>query len=158
MNESPTIRTITPDDKSAVLDLAVATGLYPPDGLAEFEGMLMQYYQGHLDDHYWIVLEEGGIQGVAYYAPEMMTVGTWNLYFIGVQPEQQGKGYGAALLQHVEAALKAKGQRILIIETSGLDNYELTRKFYLKNGYDEEARIREFYREGEDKIVFWKKL
>ena len=44
------------------------------------------------------------------------------------------------------------------METSGLASFESTRKFYRKCGYEEEARIREFYQAGEDKIVFRKLL
>ena len=54
--------------------------------------------------------------------------------------------------------LRKKGQRMLIIETSGLDGFALTRRFYLKHGYEEEARIRDYYQKGEDKVVFRKVL
>lgn len=54
--------------------------------------------------------------------------------------------------------LAARGERVLLVETSGLASFERTRAFYRKCGYDEEARIREFYQAGEDKIVFRKSL
>ena len=68
----------------------------------------------------WLVASsERGIVALAYYAPERMTDGTWNLYLIAVQPDHQGKGIGAALMRHVEAELAAEGQRVLLVETSG---------------------------------------
>jgi len=86
----------------------------------------------------------------------------WHLYFIGVLANQQGRGCGSAILRaclkHVEQTLRSQGERILIIETSGLDGFELTRKFYDQHGYTVEARIRDYYQEGEYKVVFWKKL
>ena len=87
-----------------------------------------------------------------------MTSGTWNLYLIAVHPEHQGRGVGAALVRHIEHALAERGERVLLVETSGLPEFERTRAFYLANGYDEEARIREFYAAGEDKVVFRKVL
>ena len=48
--------------------------------------------------------------------------------------------------------------RILIVETLGTDEFLQTREFYLKNGFDEEARIRDFYEDGGDKVVFWKRV
>ncbi|MGG6268636.1 hypothetical protein ACQ4M3_37730 [Leptolyngbya sp. AN03gr2] len=45
-----------------------------------------------------------------------------------------------------------------LVETSGTDDFEYVRAFYRKNGYDEEARIREFYCAGADKIIFRKAL
>lgn len=87
-----------------------------------------------------------------------MTEGTWNLYLIAVHPRIQRSGYGAALLTFVEGLLRELGARILLVETSGQESFDYVRSFYKKNGYDEEARIREFYKSGDDKIVFWKSL
>ncbi len=95
---------------------------------------------------------------VAYCAPERMTEGTYNLYLIAIHKDYQGQGLGSEIMMHVEHLLKNQGVRILIVETSSLPNFELTRKFYDKLGYNREAVIREFYQKGEDKIVFWKKL
>jgi ribosomal protein S18 acetylase RimI-like enzyme len=61
-------------------------------------------------------------------------------------------------MRHMENALRANGQRLLLVETSGLPIYERTRAFYAKCGYEEEARIRDFYTAGDDKIVFRKAL
>ena len=51
-----------------------------------------------------------------------------------------------------------RGGRLLPVETSGGEEFEYVRAFYRKSGYDEEARIREFYKAGDDKIVFRKAL
>ena len=62
------------------------------------------------------------------------------------------------MLHHVEQTLTERGERVLLVETSGTDALERTRTFYLKNGYDEEARIREYYRAGDDKVIYRKAL
>lgn len=87
-----------------------------------------------------------------------MTDQTWNLQLIAVRPDRQGQGRGTALLRYVEQTLTAHGGRVLLVETSGLPSFERTRAFYHKCGYDEEARIRDFYQAGEDKIVYRKAL
>ena len=87
-----------------------------------------------------------------------MTEGTWNLLLIAVHPDYQGKGYGTSILNYIEQMLAARGERLLLIETSSLDSFELTQAFYLKCGYEKEAQIREFYQAGKDKIVFRKLL
>jgi hypothetical protein len=61
-------------------------------------------------------------------------------------------------VRHVERALAAGGARLLLIETSGLGSFERTRAFYQALGYVEEARIREFYKAGDDKVIFRKTL
>ena len=146
-------RHATSADKSAIMDLAVSTGLFEAGELGQVDGMLTEYFNGALVDHQWIVDDEDGIRGVAYMAPEIMTDGTWNLYFIGVHPDDQGTGRGGALLAHVEAELRSRGQRLLLVETSGTADFDATRRFYAKNGFHQEARIRDFYQQGDDKIV-----
>jgi ribosomal protein S18 acetylase RimI-like enzyme len=153
------IRPTTPGDAAGLIELAVTSGLFPPDGTEELAGVLAGYLDGSLGpDHFWVTDDESGPVGVAYYAPERMTEGTWNLYMIAVRPDRQRQGRGAALLRHVEQALTARGGRLLLVETSGLASFERTRAFYRKCGYDEEARIRDFYKAGEDKVVFRKAL
>ncbi len=123
--------------------------------------MLIALFSGSPDeDQCWLVAEgtDGDLLGVAYCAPERMTNGTWNLYFIAVHPDHRGGGHGAALVRYVEQMLAARSVRVLLVETSALASFAATRAFYSKCGYDEEARIREFYNAGEDKIVFRKAL
>ncbi len=62
------------------------------------------------------------------------------------------------MLGYLEAALRKIHARILIVDTLGTEEFRKTRDFYLKNGFDEEARIRDFYEEGGDKVVFWKRI
>ncbi|WP_424974400.1 GNAT family N-acetyltransferase [Dinoroseobacter sp. S124A] len=73
---------------------------------------------------------------------------------LAVRPDLQGKRLGAALAHAVEQHLKEKGQRVLIVDTSGTEDFALTRKFYAQNGYEDGARIRDFWAEGDDKVIF----
>lgn len=153
------IRPITPDDTAALIALADATGLFQPNELEVLGEMLTDYFSGNSgSDRVWITDDDNGPVGVAYYAPEPMAYGTWNLYLIAVRPDRQGQGRGTALLRYIEQTLTARGARLLLVETSGLPSFERTRAFYRKCGYDEEARIRDFYKAGEDKIIYRKAL
>ena len=147
----PTIAADMPALK-AVID---ATGLFPSEML---DDMLSNFLNGGGGHEIWLTDDDAGPVALAYCAPERMTQGTWNLYLIAVHPDQQGHGRGGALLRHVEQGLAARGERVLLVETSGLAEFERTRAFYLQAGYDEEARIRDFYQAGEDKVVFRKAL
>jgi ribosomal protein S18 acetylase RimI-like enzyme len=75
-----------------------------------------------------------------------------------VHPDHQGRGVGAALMGRIEQELAERGARIVLVETSGTDEFAATRAFYRGLGYDEEARIRGFYAAGDDKVVFRKAL
>jgi ribosomal protein S18 acetylase RimI-like enzyme len=149
------IRHVTPDDLPALKAVIDATELFPSELL---DDMVAPYLSGAGNNDTWLTIDEDGPVAVAYYAPERLTEGTWNLYLIAVHPDYQGHGHGAALVHHIEQALAVRGERVLLVETSGLPNFERTRAFYRKCGYDEEARIREFYQVGEDKVIFRKAL
>ncbi len=177
------IRPVTPDDMPALKAVIEANDLFPPDLL---DDMIVDYFNNVRSDDIWLT-DEGRLNSndhrpiatiaapndikeearptnagqpvaIAYCAPERMTQGTWNLYLIAVHPHCQGQGYGAAMMGYVEQLLASCGERVLLVETSGLPSYARTRRFYRKCGYDEEARIREFYQTGEDKIIFRKAL
>ncbi len=155
------IRLATSDDTAALIALAEATGLFQPDQLDEVSAMLTDYFVSHDNsDRFWLTdaEENDGLLGIAYCEMERMTEGTWNLQLIAVRPDRQRQGRGAALLNHVEQRLAIGGGRILLVETSGLPDFDRTRAFYRKCGYGEEARIRDFYQTGDDKIVYRKVL
>jgi ribosomal protein S18 acetylase RimI-like enzyme len=150
------IRPAATEDLTALKAVIDATGLFPS---AMLDDMAAGYLGGDAGDEFWLTVDDGdGPVAVAYCAPERMTQGTWNLLLIAVHPDRQGRGRGAALLRHVERALAARGERLLLVETSGLPSFERTRAFYRRRGYDEEARVRDFYRAGEDKVVLRKAL
>ena len=101
---------------------------------------------------------EGRIEGFAYYAPAAMTDRTWYLYWIAVARQIQACGLGSELLRHAEEDIRRRQGRLFLIETGGLPHYELTRKFYLKHGYERAAIIRDFYAAGDDMVVFAKRM
>ena len=71
-------------------------------------------------------------------------------------PQIQGKGIGTDLLDYVETAVQAQHGHLIIIETSSQEKYLPTRNFYLKNGYAIAAQIKDFYRRGDDRVIFVK--
>lgn len=153
------IRPITDDDASAVVDLAVASELFAAEDAGVVTGLMADYFGGKRDDGHACVLdEEGEPIAVAYYEPAPATNGTWYLTMIAVRPDRQGQGRGAALLRHVEDDLRARGQRLLLVETSGHPTYERTRAFYDRCGHQQEARVRDYYEAGDDMVLFRKTL
>lgn len=149
------IRSVTPDDLPVLKAVIDANKLFPSDMLDE---MILDYFTNEDSNDYWLTIIICKPVAIAYYAPEKMTEGTWNLYLIAVHPDFQKQGLGVSIIRHIEQKLAARGERILLVETSGLESFEGTREFYLKCGYEKEATIREFYQAGEDKIIFRKLL
>lgn len=150
------IREIEPKDLKRLKEVIDSTGLFPSSLL---DDMTIDFFTNQDTSEIWLTKEVDNIPvAVVYCAPERMTEGTFNLYLIAIDQKFQGKGIGSEMMTYVENLLHEKGNRILIVETSSLPEFELTRKFYDNLGYIREAVIREFYQEGEDKVVFWKKL
>ena len=148
------IRKVVREDIDKLKEVIDSGELFPSELL---DGMLENYLRGE-ENSLWLTGDSKEPSFVAYCAPERMTEGTWNLYLIAVHEKLQGSGIGKRVLSHVEKHLKEKEARVLIIETSGLPEFESTRNFYRKCDYTEEARIRDFYEKGDDKVVFWKSL
>ena len=102
--------------------------------------------------------ENAPAMGAAYYTPEIMAQGVMNLLFIGVDPSARRQGFGAALLSEFEDAAAASKSRLAIIETASDEMFSPAWALYRSHGYDEEARVRDFFDEGLDKLVFRKRL
>ena len=149
------IRPITSEDIPDLKTVIEANDLFPSDML---DGMIADYFNNESNNEFWFTYEDEKPMAITYCAPEKMTEGTWNLYLIAVHPDWQGQGIGTSMMDYIEQTLSQQGERILLVETSGLASFQNTQKFYFKCGYEQEARIREFYQAGEDKIIFRKSL
>ena len=114
--------------------------------------------KGDRSGYFIVVLESAeaspAVQGYACFGPTPLTDGVYDLYWIVVDPASQGKGFGRRLLQSVEARVQKRRGRKLLIETSSQESYAGTIRFYERSGYELAARIRDFYRVGDDKLIF----
>lgn len=153
------IRPITAADIDAVLVVAAETG-FESGELEVLQTQIEWGVSGELGEgHHWVADEvDGRLTTVACFAAEQLADRVWNLLMLAVAEGCQRQGKGAAMLRHVEAELREQGQRLLLTETSATDDFIGARDFYRKNGYEEEARIRDYYEPGDDKIVFRKLL
>ncbi|MEO1434415.1 MAG: GNAT family N-acetyltransferase [Bacteroidota bacterium] len=123
MHIRPTIQSDLPQLKQ-VLD---SIELFPSEML---DDMIADFFHHSDSPEIWLTAEVDGIpQGIAYCVPEQMTNGTYNLLAIGVKQALQGKGIGQQIMTHLEEFLRNQGQHILIVDTSGTDGFQRTRKF-----------------------------
>ncbi len=158
--DRPMIRPTVPADTPTLLALAEGTGVFKSLEIQALREVLDDYHaENERLGHRAVSFERGGtVAGFAYYAPAAMTEGTWYLWWIAVRKEGQAQGVGGALLRHAEAEVRQTGGRHLLIETSSQPHYELTRRFYLRHGYEQHAVIRDFYASGDDLVLFRKQL
>lgn len=109
--------------------------------------------------YYWLrLIEEGKVIGFANFGLNPSSVHSYDLYWIAIMEEHRQKRYGSLILKNAEERIKSLGGKIVWIETSGRPLYEPTRGFYLRNGYELEATLRDFYGPGDAKLVYRKEL
>jgi ribosomal protein S18 acetylase RimI-like enzyme len=155
------IRPLRREDKEPIERLLRATDVF-----SEVEiGVAIELVEIYLDDPeqkdyelFSYVEESDAVLGYVCLGPTPATQGTYDLYWIAVMPEQHGKGIGSKLLGFVEDHLRANGGRLLIAETSSTPKYENTRAFYERKGFVRHARIKEYYKPGDDLVIYGKNL
>lgn len=161
MIEGLTVRPVVEADTSSLEQVLEETGLFPVELLAP---MIAPYFSqtdgaGDADRAIWMTAEAGGAPiSLGYCEAEAMTEGTWNLLAIGVTPAHQSQGVGEAMIGYLEKSLNARAARLLLVETSSMPEFDGARDFYRRCGFAQEAQIRNFYADGEDKVVFAKPL
>ncbi|HVI85504.1 MAG TPA: GNAT family N-acetyltransferase [bacterium] len=154
------IRPTTYGETEFLVNMSEATGMFKPIEVQALREVLHDYFTvEQANGHICVTCEENGeVQGFAYYAPASMTEGTWYLYWIVVRTDIQARGVGTRLLKHMEADIRDHQGRVVFIETGSLPHYDLTRKFYLKNGYEQHALLKDYYAVGDSLVFFRKEL
>jgi len=150
------VRPVAQSDVAQLKEVLNSIELFPSEML---DDLIFDYFNNPASQEIWFIATESD-KSVAFgfCVPEELTVGTFNLKAIGVQSDLQGSGIGASMMAYLENRLKAGGHRILIVDTSSTPAFDKTRRFYEKLHYHKEAVIRDFWNEGDDKVMYWKKL
>lgn len=154
------IRPTVPADTPVLIPLAEQTGVFKPLEIKALEEVLDDFHASNQAIGHRAVCHEreGKVLGFAYFAPAAMTDRTWYLWWIFVGKECQAGGIGSELLRFAEEEIRRCRGRMLLVETSSLPHYELTRRFYLKHGYEQATVLADFYSEGDDMVVFRKRF
>jgi GNAT superfamily N-acetyltransferase len=147
-------------DKPALMVLLRSTPEFKPDEVVVAEEVIDSYLADPAGSGYNTLVAQDGtaIKGYICYGPAPLTEGTWDIYWIAVAAEEQGKDVGGVLLAYAEAKIKEASGRLIIIETSSQAGYQKTSRFYAKHGYGAIARLPDFYAPGDDKIILQKRL
>ena len=138
--------------------LTAATGLFRPDEVAIAVELLDEALAGDDDYRFLGAYAEDALVGYACWGPTPGTSGTFDLYWIVVDPARQGQGVGTQLLEAVEHRLMTDNGRLVVIETSSRGQYAPTRAFYERRGYVQAARLPGYYAPGDDLVIYLKDL
>jgi len=151
---------LRPTDAEAIRAIVAATGMFRPNEIdVAVELVDERLRKGAESGYHFVLAEDGGrVQGYVCFGPITVTLHSYDLYWIVVDPAQQGKGMGRALLQQAERQIRESGGRQIYIETSGQQQYSPTRGFYHRCGYQLVATIPDFYAPGDDKLIYVRQL
>ncbi len=154
------IRQLGKADRDNVIALVRRTNVFSEEEI-EVAGELLDIVLNEPNQNDYIVYvssEESAVTGYFCIGQTPLTVGTYDLYWIAVDPDHQGKGIGKHLLRFAEQLVKETGGRLIVAETSSTEKYRATRMFYQQSGYAEVTRIRDYYRNGDDLVIYGKYL
>jgi len=152
-------KNILPDDIERVRQITFSTGFFRNDEIdVAVELVSEAFHKGQEKSGYFFLFSMTGnlTTGYVCYGPTPCTEGTYDLYWIVVDNNYRGSGNGKKLMEQTEKDLTEQNARKLYIETSSTEKYLPTRKFYENCGYAEEARLKDFYLKGDDKVIFSK--
>lgn len=150
----------TSADLPALRRLVESTGVfYAEERAVALELLEVRLARGPKSGYAFLFAERRGeLLGYAAWGNVPLTRRTFDLYWIVVAPAAQGQGIGRALLREVERTVGARGGGSLYIETSSRTAYARTRRFYREAGYEEVARLRDYYAPGDHKVMFCKTI
>jgi ribosomal protein S18 acetylase RimI-like enzyme len=155
------IRALAHRDREKLHSMLVETRVFTREEIAVAMELIDIVLKDPNQKDYWIdcmANDEEQPMGYVCYGPVPMTQGTFDLYWIVVDPRCRGQGVGSRLLYFLEDVVRERKGRMILIDTSSIPQYEKAQKFYLRHGFQEVARVPDYYHAGNDRITFCKKL
>jgi D-alanine-D-alanine ligase len=153
----PALRPLSPADRRRIEEITRAVRVFRKDevpvALEVFDGVVA----GSPDYVALGAVLDELLVGWICWGPTPCTLGTYDLYWMAVDPAAQGVGIGSSLLRAMEGRL-AGSARLIVVETAGRPDYRPTRAFYEALGYRKAAIIPDFYAPGDDQVVYVKTL
>jgi GNAT superfamily N-acetyltransferase len=147
-------------DPQAVQDIVSSSGFFNPAEVDIAVELVQERLARGTASGYFFVFAEGAgrVLGYTCYGPIAGTAESFDLYWIAVHRDHQGRGLGRVLMDETERLILNSGGRRVYAETSGRPQYQPTRRFYERLGFVRETQLRDFYGPGDDKVFFVKCL
>lgn len=154
------IREFRTEDKQPTLELLRQTKNFSDAEIAIAEELIDIILEKPDQQDYFAYVAEstGRVAGFLLLGPTPATTGTYDMYWIAAHPEFQGRGIAQSLDEKAISFVRERNGYLLIAETSSQPSYERTRGFYEKQGYQKLAQIPDYYKPGDDLIVFGKRV
>jgi ribosomal protein S18 acetylase RimI-like enzyme len=159
-----TIRPLVAADRSGVFRILENAGNFTPAEVGIALELIDEWLElGEHSGYLTYVLEardpeKSEVLGYVCFGPTPLTESTFDLYWIAVDKSKHRGGVGKRLLKFSEEEVLRRGGKMLLIETSSQETYGGTIQFYERTGYELVGKIPEYYKPGDDKLIFAKRL
>lgn len=147
-------------DPEAVNEIVASTGFFHDYEIPVAVELVEERLTKGIESGYHFIFAEMEGKTIAYscFGEIPCTSGSYDLYWIATHNQYRGKGIGKAVLLETEKAIKGLQGRGIYVETASQEKYAPTRYFYESNQYILEARIKDFYSKGDDKMLYVKRF
>lgn len=149
-----------PADRGHVRRIVESTGFFSPAevGVA-VELVDERLAKGPASGYYFVFAEQDGqVIGYSCYGPIAATADSFDLYWIAVDNTRRSQGLGRKLMAESERLIALAGGNGVYVETSNRPQYQPTRSFYERFGYDRAAVLADFYGPGDDKVIYVRRV
>ncbi len=156
------IRPLHSDDRTQIIELVKATGNFNESEVEIAKELLDSCIETPGQSDYFTYVYEDAettrIAGFLIMGPTPATTGTYDMYWIASHPDFYGRGIAQSLDAKAVEFVRGRGGYLIIAETSSQESYSRTRKFYEKQGYQRVSQIADYYKPGDDLIVYGKRV
>jgi Acetyltransferase (GNAT) family. len=147
-------------DSHAISRIVQSSGFFSTEEIALARELAEEKLdQGNASSYQFLFAEDKQIvHGYTCFGLIPATSGSYDLYWIAVDEQSRGIGLGKDLMKRTEKIIYDLGGKRIYVETSSRDQYQPTHGFYESCGYHKEAALKDFYMEGDSKIIYVKTL
>ena len=157
-----TVQEAAPIDRNRIEVILKGTGVFSAGeiecALSLFDAYLRA--EDNPDEYIFLCAYDSArnVLGFLCYGKASLTDCVYDLYWIATDRLFQGKGIASLLLNHLDLKLKQLRARMVIAETSSRADYvQSAHRLYMKNGFQQVAQIKDYYRLGDDLVIFQKR-
>ncbi len=157
--ESGRIRRLRSVDFPHLRKIMKVGGVFTESDVKELYNMIREYFKEPEGDELitYVYKVKDEVAGFVTFGRDLGDK-TYEIHVVSVDPRYQGMGIGKKLVEFAEGEIKRLGGRMIFISTSSKRDYIPARKLYKGKGYMQSARIKDCFSDGEDKIIYSKRL
>ncbi len=153
---------ILEEDRNRIYEILQSSGYFYPYEIDIGMEVVDEYLtKGEESGYNFICSLEGNsskLSGFICFGKTPCTDNRYDIYWIVVDDEKKGQGQGKVLMEAAEVEIKKSGGKLLFVETSSRLRYFDTRNFYERCGFSIHAVVKDFYSDGDSKVIYSKKI